>query len=471
MAKDVSLAELLALLLDTPKGSPVFATPSFRPWLATDTPAPWPPSGDAGGLWLVDTRDRAGRALIHAWASGGARQGFDAALILSGSGAPGTPLRRLLRRVRRPGTRRLPERRVLPALRGVGAVTRLAFEDGPEVPADFSVDDAPSTGAAFLLTSKPPFDGETWSRIGNRLGDRDSVVQSIHLRVRGAAVARIRAGNAQFAIRIVPPGDLQDVVLRNHCALVRLRAALAGCESLLRRIPEPAFSDRHQGVLTLGESHLPGKPAWQVPSRALSDTIYRNAIAFLDALRDATTRFGPVGHGAVSELLDEDWARLRGATFVSRAIGGRIEAELENAAHVLAGQDLAIHASHGDFGYGNILVDEKSGEVTGVIDWDTARIADFPGIDRVNLEIQLRRSNSATGSLSDAMHAVWSSGSTRAALGGPGTESRIRALFGLAVCRYVLRSFSYPALYREEEEQFERALASLGRIGPCGSES
>jgi hypothetical protein len=470
MAKQVALAELLAILLDLSGASPVFATPSFWPWLATGSPTPWPPSDNAGGLWLVDTRDRAGRALIRAWASGGARLGFDAALILSGAGAPGSPFRRLLRRLRRPGIWRLPERRVLPSLRAVPAVTRLAFDDGPEVPADFSVDDASLTGAAFLLTRKPPFDGEIWSRVRDRLSD-DSVVQSIHLRVRGAAVARISAGDATFAIRFVPPGDLQDVVHRNHSALVQLRAALAGRESLLRRIPEPAFSDRHQEVLILGESHLPGRPAWRVPSGALGDTIYRNAVAFLDALRDATARSGTVGPGAVSELLHQDWVRLRGATFVSRAIGGRIEAELENAARVLAGQDLTIHASHGDFGYGNILVDEKSGEVTGVIDWDTARIADFPGIDRVNLEIQLRRSNSATGSLSDAMHAVWSSGSTRAALGGPGTESRIRALFGLAVCRYVLRSFSYPALYREEEEQFERALASLGRIGPCGSES
>src|SRR5690606_4730869 len=94
------------------------------------------------------------------------------------------------------------------------------------------------------------------------------------------------------------------------------------------------------------------------------------------------------------------------------------------------------------------------GRVTGVIDWDTARLQDLPGIDRVNLEIQID-----PGAFATSVRRVWAERRAHDAL-TPGHE---RALFGVAVCRYVLRSLTYPEVYRAHAAQFREALAWLAR--------
>jgi len=48
---------------------------------------------------------------------------------------------------------------------------------------------------------------------------------------------------------------------------------------------------------------------------------------------------------------------------------------------------------HGDFGYGNILCDSNTASLTGIIDWDTARDIELPGVDFINLLIQKFRTH------------------------------------------------------------------------------
>ena len=50
--------------------------------------------------------------------------------------------------------------------------------------------------------------------------------------------------------------------------------------------------------------------------------------------------------------------------------------------------------SHGDFGYGNILYDSRTASLSGVIDWDTSRDVELPGVDFINLLIQKFRAKS-----------------------------------------------------------------------------
>lgn len=464
-----SLAGLLKLLLSMPEDAPVFATPSFGDWLAAGEQPAWPPPrGARAGLALVDTRDRVARD-PDAWRRLAESPAIDAALVLSGSGAPGSAARRLLRRLRRPGTRRVDESRVASALFGAGAppAARLAFEDDLEVPTDFAVGADPrSTGAAFLVGRVDPFSGPLWSSVGDFLGDPAFTVEGLQLRLRGAAVVTVRAGGREYVVRIVPPGGGQEVVRRNHSGLVELRRALAARPALLRLVPDPVFAESHGPVLLLGETRLAGTLAWKVASGALAPALHGNALAFLAALRDATVDAAPSDRDGLARLFDEDLARLDGAAFVGDSVRRMLGGELRAAAGALAEIEVRRHTSHGDFGYGNVLVDARDGRIEGVIDWDTARISDLPGVDRVNLEIQIRRVDFRE-SFPEAVESVWRGGAARDVLEGPGGPARARALFGVGVCRYVLRSLSYPAVYREESAGYERALAWLSRTGPA----
>lgn len=459
-----SPADQLRLLLSLPEACPVFATSSFRPWLGPSESPAWPPTSGEGGLVLVDTRDRLGREWLWKWRNGRERSALDAALVLSGSGAPGTVVRRLLRRLRRRGTMRWPEARVVARLPHAAAVTRLSFVDGFHLPDEFALDrDSQSTGAAFLLTRKPPFDGPLWTLLRDSIGGPAVQLLRFQLRIRGAAVLVVRARGRQYVFRIVPEGRLQDIVLRNHSALIGLRQALNGTTSLLDLVPEPTVIDWLGSVAVLGETCLPGTLAWKVASGALARPIHRNAVSFLEALKAATARHGPVGSDTMARLLAPDFQRLEEARFADAALRSRLAEELRSAAEALTGIGMPLHASHGDYGYGNILVDENSGALTGVIDWDTARPIDLPGIDRVNLELQVART-ALGGDFAGAVTAVWRNQAAHEALAGPGGPTRIRALFRLGVCRYILRSLRYPSVYARDAAHFDKALVTLQQL-------
>jgi len=464
-----SLSRLLKLLLCMPAHTPVYATPSFASWLNAERPLPWPPPRNAvDGLALIDTRDRAALrdAAARAIARGIGKSGFTAALILTGSGRPGSALKRALRRIRYPGTRRLSEARIAADLRAAAGdlvVSRLAFNDDVDVPADFQLGDSSLTGAGFLLTRTPPFSGTLWSKTAGWLNSGNLTIESFQLRIRGAAVIMLRTGERRYVVRVVPPGSLQQVVSRNYSALLELRASLD--DSTLRDVvPAPVFAERDGDTLVLGETLLEGSLAWRVARRGLASAVHAGAVEFLSKMRAATGAWRALTHDDIRQLLASDESLLLNASFVSPLVRTLLEREFRDAGSALEGSALHLYTSHGDFGYGNILVDERDGKLTGVIDWDTARRWDFAGIDRVNLELQTRRSVHHE-SFATAVEAVWRERSAHEALRLDGGESSVRALFGLAVCRYIIRSFNYPAVYARESAGFERALQWLSRTG------
>lgn len=468
VSEAVSLSDLLKLLLCIPSHTPVYGTPSFASWLNAGKQLSWPPPANArGGLLLIDTRDRAARTkpVMLAIANGAAPPAFDAALILTGSGRPGGAIKRALRRLRYPGTRRLPEERVATGLQAGGFfVDRLSFKDDLDVPADFELVENPHlTGAAFLVMNTPSFSGALWSKTAGWLNSGVVTLESFQLRARGAAVIMLRANERRFVVRAVPPGPLQPVVSRNYHALLELRASLR--DSTLRDfIPAPVFAERDGDTLVLGETLLDGNLAWRVAMRGLAGAVHASALGFLEELRAATRETRTLTHDDIRQLFAPDESLLLNSSFVSPVVRDLLEREFQEARSVLEGAALHLYASHGDFGYGNILVDERDGRLTGVIDWDTARRQDFSGIDRVNLEIQTRRSRYRE-SFARAVETVWRERIAHEALRSEGGESHARTLFGLAVCRYITRSFNYPAVYARESAGFERALQWLSRTG------
>lgn len=463
--RGLALADQLKLLLSLPLDTPVYASSSFEGWLRSDDTPQWPPPRDAAaGLCLADTRDRAIRRSAAGWER--LRSGVDhATLLITGSGPPGSPIRRVLRRIRRPGMQRVEERRIVPRLDGadIASVQRLFFRDGLEVPGEFDLEgDRRSTGVALLLTRKKAFSGRLWSVVAEQLNDPAFQLRCIQLRLRGATIIVVRSGDGDRVIRAVQPGPVQAVVLRNHAKLLELRASLSDPE-ILRLIPQPLFLEMYEGFALLGETFLQGVPAWQLPPDVKRQRTHPQALEFLAALAAETRKSPDAGLGALESHLCRDAKRVSQALFASAGVRELLQNELRMVAKALPLVRMETTTSHGDFGYGNLLTDPGSGALLGVIDWDTARQDDFPGVDRVNLEIQIRRSES-NETFQEAVRSVWGDAGVQAVLRSDGDNLRNRALFGAAVTRYILRSLSYPAIFREEEPGFRAALEWLGTL-------
>lgn len=455
----------LRLLLSLPAESPTFATPSFRPWLPADDDPVWPPPDTAaGGLWLVDTRDREARKTEAVWGNPGAGPVCDALLVLGDPEGTGGLISRFVRRLRSRRRPRIPPARVAARLAGTPpgwVTTELVHGAVSGLPTDFTIraDDA-QPASAWLVTRTGPFSGDLWGRVARGLGAPVDRVLGFQLRTRGAAVVLLRAGGHEFVVRAVPPGPLQAVIRDNHTAIAALRTALRVDEFLLGLIPEPVFEDRTNEELLLGETRLPGTLAWKLARSPLGPVIHDEALRVLDALRAATLRSRPLRPSEVAAFVEQDRRRFHSASFLDDELRDAVDQELAHASGLLETAEFLPHASHGDFGYGNMLVDPQSGRVTGVIDWDTVRMVDFPGIDRVNMEIQIRRSVFSE-SFADAVRSVWELRAAQEALRGPDGERRERGLYGFAVCRYIERSLSYPAVFHREAPGFSNALAWL----------
>lgn len=445
----------------------MYGTPNFRSWYAEDDGPAWPPRVGAG-VRLIDTADREGRDWCRSSVDQRVDHRFDAALILARSAPRRSVLRRAVRWVRGRGAERVPAGRVAEVLRQAHAghtTTRLGFPDDSRAPRTFEVGSpADSTGAAFLVTQRPPLSGSLWRTVHRRVGEPRLDIESLQLRTRGAAVILGRAGDRQIVIRVAPPGPHQHLVRANHVTLGELGAAFGPQSPFLGVVPQPLFEIIGDSAVILGETRLPGQLAWRVARGALSQPIYHDSLEFLDALRRNTRRATPWGTAEMVDLVQADLRSFLDSKVTTRRLRDEVGSVLRRAWTALAESEVAPYMSHGDYGYGNLLADPQSGALTGVIDWDTARRWDFPGVDRVNFEIQVRRIV-LRERFPDAVEGVWRTRAAHAALAGY-EDDQARALFGLAVCRYMHRSLEHEREFRQRGHAFEKALSWLNRSHP-----
>ena len=134
---------------------------------------------------------------------------------------------------------------------------------------------------------------------------------------------------------------------------------------------------------------------------------------------------------------------------------------------LMAGRARTYCLSHGDYGYGNLLAQGAPARVSGVIDWDQARI-DLAGVDLLNFLVQRRRMT-AQLSLSAAMSAVAqelvngseaTGGALRDEIFGASDEDR-RAVFAWSVWRFVERDTRYQSEYEQGRNTLVSCVADL----------
>lgn len=215
-------------------------------------------------------------------------------------------------------------------------------------------------------------------------------VDRFAMRRRGSLIAlMIDAGRSHpVVVRIAATKEIGVVLGRNAECVDRLASSdLPACMKAL--IPRTLSRFTYGEAFGFVEERLPGILAWKLKiDSSIEERITSHAVAFLCALDAATRR--------TATLLDADFHVLVGAALQSlRSIFSHergVLASLNSIEHRLRsrliGNLVPIVHGHGDFGHGNLLCAPDSGELLGVIDWDTFIENEIPGVDVCNFLLQ-----------------------------------------------------------------------------------
>ncbi len=277
-------------------------------------------------------------------------------------------------------------------------------------------------------------------------------VERFALRRRGAAVLGLTDGSRGVIARVASTGEVADRIARNTRFTDRIHAltALAG---VWREVVPRALGAFDSGDVTVFvEPTMPGILAWKLPHHgAAARRAHEDAIAFITALGDATRHRVVVDPGI--------FVRLVGASLETvHASLARVGASVDSTERVrralhrrLLGTEVAIVWGHGDFGFGNLLVDRVTGRLQGVIDWDTHVEEELAGVDLANLELQ-RETALTAGDVAVAFDRI----AVRTAPAG-------QLALAIAGIRLIARSVPYPAEFARLAGSYSRLIDAIAR--------
>jgi hypothetical protein len=216
-------------------------------------------------------------------------------------------------------------------------------------------------------------------------------LERVSARPRGALILVADDADATGHVLRVATSDRVAARLRlnaDRTAAIHSRAELSGRWS--DAIPRGLGSVRVRGHWCHVERRVRGVLAWKLaPDSAAAAQATRDAQEFLEALAAATAEDGPMSETRFEALVGTDLRELAvrfAAEPDAAPLVGRIHERLRAA---LLGKAVRTVLGHGDFGFGNLLVERRTGAVRGVIDWDTSLEVELPGVDRANLRLQL----------------------------------------------------------------------------------
>lgn len=302
------------------------------------------------------------------------------------------------------------------------------------------------------------------------------VVERLDIRLRGAFVLFLTETHTGrcFIVRLVADCNLDEIVGKNHAFLGYLRTGAALAAALMEKLPRPITRMEHDGSIVYVETMVAGMLAWKANRGRLRPRIYNDAVDFLRQVHHASRQHSTLSAETLDTLLSDDFARLTNGTVLAPEFRERVAALLNALRDRLIDSEMDLVVSHGDFGYGNILVDPHHGDLQGVIDWDTGRAKDFPGVDLINLLVQKERVETGCAVL-PAFAALVGGGGTervpcdyRSALTMLGIPEELHScIVHLGFIRYLARSAQYPKLFRQEhKEDFRQTLDLLLEYAP-----
>lgn len=328
-------------------------------------------------------------------------------------------------------------------------------------------------GYCFHLSTGTPGIERLLSRLARLLelngtpgGPRHFRLQRYALRRRGALILTLASdpSGPSMICRITTATEI-DRVVRENARWVAEIIAEPGLDQHARDLLPVQFGSLDlDGARAYLEEKRSGIIAWKFARhQRLERSLFAQSIAFLDSLHVATRRTEALTEARLNELLElpaHPWYDDE-FTDLLRQLRCRL-------VQYFLDQRRTLTVSHGDYGYGNLLADPRLERITGVIDWDQARV-DLAGVDLLNFMIQRRRMT-AQVSLPEAMSAI-----VREVVNDPGSigsgalaeifadseEVDRKAVFAWSVWRFVERDTRYEPEYARGRTILMKCVADL----------
>jgi hypothetical protein len=331
-------------------------------------------------------------------------------------------------------------------------------------------------GFIFFAGRLPIERGLLLGKVGNLLQScsrqlsNTYTIERLDLRIRGAMVLFLveKESSQHLIVRVVSDHETDKVVRRNQEFLKLLQHNSDLPDELKTLLPYPYGECDLNGSIIYVESLMTGAPAWKVNRVRLRKHIQDEAEEFIFRLQISTSRKIRLDNDKLDNLFAIDKVCLADCTLINRQLYERILEAIQAIRQRLVGQTVFFVVSHGDYGYGNILVDPKTGQLKGVIDWDTGRKDDLPGIDYLNLLVQKYRSEWGYG-VDEAFIQACSEVIHRGELDEKGFYRSQFDIFGellstILYCgfiRYMSRAAQYPDVFAMEQEGYLKILSFL----------
>ncbi|RJP41185.1 MAG: hypothetical protein C4548_09510 [Desulfobacteraceae bacterium] len=285
-------------------------------------------------------------------------------------------------------------------------------------------------------------------------------VERLDIRSRGNLVIFTTEKNScrSFISRLVSEPNARKIVRRNHQFLKILHSLPDIPSAVKKKFPEPIGELETVSNSLFTETIINGQLAWKANQESLREKIFDEASRFIGNLQISTQRSVLIVEDIIKNLFHDDIESIKK---YNNELSNIMLDFVNQICNILAGSVFYLTISHGDYGYGNIMVNRYSGNLTGVIDWDTGRIEDFPGIDYLNLLIQKNRSDrgkSIEESFIDIFEKIIDTGN----LDGKGFYAknfgiigkRAKIIFLACLIRFISRSTQYPNIYYSYQKDY-----------------
>jgi aminoglycoside phosphotransferase (APT) family kinase protein len=209
----------------------------------------------------------------------------------------------------------------------------------------------------------------------------------------GPAGARPKA-----AVRIARGPAGRRGLTRAAAALTTIHAGLGGTGSgvgAAALVPRLLATGEAGGRPWLAESALPGRSGATLLEDATERRVMLRRIADgIAAVHAASGLRAPVTDDLLGAWVDRRVATVRSLLEVEQQPAARAERLARLGSEVrsaVGGRELAIGWIHGDLWPANVLVHDRSHDLTGIVDWDSAASGELPLHDLLHLAITTRR--------------------------------------------------------------------------------
>lgn len=300
-------------------------------------------------------------------------------------------------------------------------------------------------------------------------------VERFDMRLRGSLVIFITEQNTRrnFITRLVSDPYVQKLVRRNQNFLNILHNSSILPAAIKNKLPEPIGEARVDTNMLFTETLIQGRLAWKIHQGGLRKVIFAEAVEFITTLQLAMRQSMLLTPSHAEEFFSADVQRICKVRECDPELSAGVLTAVKKMRRLISGRTFPLTISHGDYGYGNILVHPATGHLAGVIDWDTGRVNDLPGIDYLNLVVQKIRSECGQGvarAFREASEEVWRKGFLDDkhfyVKEFDLTGKRLKIILYACLVRYMSRAAQYPEVFLREQRDYLESLQHLEDLVP-----